>query len=169
MSQPTNCKGYGRRLVTPMGDSIHIINHKFLTIRTDFTCTDRRARERQVRRHSQELDARAPSLLSPWIGLWPSGHLNNRRHHAGASSAAVAAAVKLKGPSSELEARSWPPRRRRPIKSARIIKSAKDDHLDNAVQVSAYVWTADMGINCDGIDFDCKVGMSLDIMLSACL
>ena len=55
------------------------------------------------------------------------------------------------------------------MKSARSIKSAKDDHLDNAVQVAAYVWMADMGINCDDIDFDCKVGMSLDIMLLACL
>jgi len=103
-----------------------------------------------------------------------AGHHNHRRHHARASSA-VADAAKLNNPNSgtpalDFKASASLPAAKLAAAAKKAKKAGEKYQISQGSQTwstiytdwadfkngSAYVWTADMDIDCDGIDYKCK-------------
>jgi len=102
-----------------------------------------------------------------------AGHLNHRRHHA--RSSAVDAVAKLNNPSSgtpvsDFQASSGLPAAKLAAAAKKANKVGQKYQISQGSKTystiytdwanfkngSAYVWTADMDIDCDGIDYKCK-------------
>jgi len=104
-----------------------------------------------------------------------AGHHNHRRHHARASSAVAAAAAKLNNPDSgtpvsDFKASASLPAAKLAAAAKKAKKAGEKYQISQGSKTwstiytdwadfktgSAYVWTADMDIDCDGIDYKCK-------------
>lgn len=115
-------------------------------------------------------------LLGACGSAFAGHHHNHRRHHARASLSAVAAAAKLNNPTSgstptsDFEASPGLPVAQLAAAAKKAKQAGAKYQINQGSKTwstiytdwanfkngSAYVWTADMDIDCDGIDYSCK-------------